>query len=316
MQEKTHMHGMRKAVVVAVLAAGVLAMAGSAHAQKTIKMLYTAVNGFASAYVAQDEGFFHKHGFDVEFSLTQSAGNHPAALVSDSVQIAGPTMTTLLQANDAGLDLVVFAGGAVYPLDGDILVARVGSDIKKTTDLKGKRIGVPGIGALLHVMLVRNLKLNGVDPNTVKFVEVAFPQAADALKSGTIDAYPAVAPFSARIVQSGAGYEVVDWLKETPDGTLTIIYAATRKWATANRDVIEGFKAGMAEANVFVKSHHDAEVKAVAHYTKLPEKIIDPLAAPNLIVDVTPAQIKFWIDISKEQGLIKGNPDPASIIFK
>ena len=306
----------RKAAMVAVLAAVALAMAGPAHAQKTIKMLYTAVNGFASAYVAQDEGFFHKHGFDVEFTLTQSSGNHPAALVSDSVQIGGPTMTTVLQANDAGLDLVVFAGGAVYPLDGDILVARQGSGIKKTADLKGKRIGVPGLGALLHVMLVRNLKLQGVDPDSVKFVEVAFPQAGDALKSGTIDAYPAVAPFSARIVQSGAGYEVEDWLKETPDGTLTVIYAATRKWATANRDVIEGFKAGMAEANEFVKTHPDAEVKAIAHYTKLPDKIVASLAPPNLIVDVTPQQVKFWIDISREQGLIKGNPDPASVIFK
>lgn len=310
------MIGLRNTMIGAVVAACALAMAGPAAAQKTIKMLYTAVNGFASAYVAQDEGFFHKRGFDVEFVLTQSSGNHPAAMVSDSVQIGGPTMTTVLQANDAGLDIVVFAGGAVYPLDGDILVARAGSGIKKTTDLKDKRIGVPGLGALLHVMLQRNLKLNGVDPGSVKFVEIGFPQAADALKSGTIDAYPAVAPFSARIVQSGAGYAVEDWLKETPDGTLTVIYAATRKWATENKDVIEGFKAGMAEANEFVKTHRDAETKAIAHYTKLPEQVVGSLAQPNLIVDVTPEQVKFWVDISREQGLIKGNPDPANIIFK
>jgi len=310
------MMGLRNAVLAAAVAAFTLAAAGASAAERQIKMLYTAVNGFASAYVAQDEGFFHKRGFDVEFVPTQSSGNHPAALVSNSVQIGGPTLTTVLQANDAGLDLVVFAGGAVYPLDGDILVARPGSEIKKTADLKGKRIGVPGLGALLHVMLVRNLKLNHVDPDSVKFVEVAFPNAADALKSGTIDAYPAVAPFSARIVQSGAGYEVVDWLKETPDGTLTVIYAATRKWATENKDIIEGFKAGMAEANEFVKTHREAETKAIAHYTRLPEKVIGSLAPPNLIVDVTPTQVKFWIDISREQGLIKGNPDPRHVIFE
>ena len=106
----------------------------------------------------------------------------PPALVSGSVQIAGPTMPTVLQANDAGLDIVVFAGGAVYPLVGDILVARQGSGIQKPTDLKGKTVGVPGLGALLHFMLRRQLKANGVDPSSVKYVELGFPQAADALK--------------------------------------------------------------------------------------------------------------------------------------
>ncbi len=65
----------------------------------------------------------------MEFIQTTSSGNNPPALVSNSVQVAGPTMPTLLQANDSGLDLVVIANGAVYPLEADILVARQGSGI-------------------------------------------------------------------------------------------------------------------------------------------------------------------------------------------
>src|SRR6185295_10153781 len=103
--------------------------AGSAQAETKLKMMYTAVSGFAAGYVAQEQGFFKKRGLDVEFIQTMSSGNNPPALVSGSVQIAGPTMPTLLQANDAGLDLVVFASGAVYPLEADILVARQGSGI-------------------------------------------------------------------------------------------------------------------------------------------------------------------------------------------
>src|ERR1700759_5301872 len=89
------------------LAIGAVAAAGPASAQQKIKLMYTAVTGFSAAYVAQEQGFFKKHGLDVEFVLTPSSGNNPPALVSNSVQVAGPTMTTLLQANDAGLDLVV-----------------------------------------------------------------------------------------------------------------------------------------------------------------------------------------------------------------
>jgi len=225
-------------------------------------------------------------------------------------------MPTLLQANDAGLDLVVIAGGAVYPLTGDILVARQGSGIQKPADLKGKTVGVPGLGALLHFMLQRNLKQNGVDPASVKYVEISFAQAADALKSGTIDAYPAQAPFTARILQSGAGYEVANWLKNTPDGTLTVVYAMTRKWATENKDTVAKLRVAMKQANELAKTDVAKLNEAIAKYTKLPPQVVGSLPPPNLIVDVTPAQTKFWIDLAKEQGVIKGSPDPASIIFQ
>jgi NitT/TauT family transport system substrate-binding protein len=225
-------------------------------------------------------------------------------------------MPTLLQANDAGLDLVVIAGGAVYPLTGDVLVARQGSGIQKPTDLKGKTVGVPGIGALLHFMLQRNLKQNGVDPNSVKYVEMSFAQAADALKSGTIDAYPAQAPFTARILQSGAGYEVANWLKNTPDGTLTVVYATTRKWAEENKDTVAKLRAAMKEANDYGKTHVNDLYAAIAKYTKLPPQVVSSLPPPNLTVDVTPTQTKFWIDLVKEQNVIKGNPDPAKILFQ
>jgi NitT/TauT family transport system substrate-binding protein len=296
-------------------AAVAIAAAQPASAQTKFKMMYTAVTGFTSAYVAQEQGFFKKRGIDVEFLLTANSANNAPALVSGSVDIAGPTMTSVLEAVDAGLDLVVFAGGAVYPLDKDILVARFGSGIEKPTDLKGKRVGVPGIGALLHVMLRKHLKENGVDPNDVKFVEIGFVQAADALKSGQIDAYPAVAPFSARILQSKSGYEVANWLKNTPDGTLTTVYATTRKWANDHKKQIEDFKAAMEEADEFIKTHRDEMDNAIAVYTKLPVAVLKTLAPPNLVVNVAPDRVKYWIDICKEQGIVKHDMDPKKVIF-
>ena len=231
-------------IIVGALTACLITVPASAQEVKQVKMIYSAVSGFAAAFVAQEQGIFKKRGIDVDFQLTNNTGNSPAAVVSNSVQIAGTTIPTVLQAVDAGIDLVLFAGGGVFPLDGDMLVARQGSGIQKPTDLKGKTVGVPGLNALLHFMLVRHLKFNGVDPASVRFVEVGFVQSADALRSGQIDAFPAVSPFSARIIQSGAGYEVANWLKDTPDGTLTVVYGATRTWANANKDLIAAFRAG------------------------------------------------------------------------
>jgi len=72
----------------------------------------------------------------------------------------------------------------------------------------------------------------------------------------------------------------------------------------------------MREANAYAKTHVDELYAAIAKYTKLPPQVVGSLPPPNLIVDVTPVQTKFWIDLAKEQGVIKGSPDPASIIFQ
>ena len=225
-------------------------------------------------------------------------------------------MPSVLQANDAGLDLVVIAGGGVYPLFGDVLVARPGSGVTKPADLKGKTVGVPGIGALLDVMLRRNLKQNGVDPKDVKFVEVGFPQAADALRSGQIDAYPAQAPFTAQILGSGAGVAVSNWLQSTPDGTLTTVIATTRKWATEHKDDVQKIRDAMKEAEAFEKGNDAATFAAIGKHTGLDPKIVAKIPVPNLVVDITDKQAQFWIDIAKEQGLIKKDMKPADVLFR
>ena len=305
-------HGVAGTAAVAML----FLTAGAAPAAPTVKMSYVAVNGYVNGYVAKDQGFFAKRGVDLDFILTQASPNIPAAIVSGSTDIGGPTMATLLQANDAGLDLVVIAGGGVYPLDGDILVARPDAGIRTANDLKGKVVGVPGIGSLLHVMLRRHLKANGVDPDSVRYIEIGFPQAADALKTGRIDAYPSQSPFTARILQSGVGVPVANFLADTPDGTLTVIFATSRKWANDHRDTVKALRDGLREADVFIKTHKDAANESIAKYTKLPLAVVETIAVPNSTADVTPDQVKFWVDIAREQQLIKGNPDPKSLLFE
>jgi NitT/TauT family transport system substrate-binding protein len=306
----------RLTTIAAGLALALLAAAPPATAQTKLKMTYTAVTGFTAGYVAEQQGFFQKHGVDVDFVQTNISGNIPAVIESGSSELGGPTLPSLLQANDAGLDLVVFAGGAVYPLSGDVLIARKGAGIQKVTDLKGKTVGVPGIGALLHIMLRRDLKANGVDPNSVKYVELGFPQAGDALRSGQIDAYPSQAPFTARILQSGAGEAVANWLSATPDGTPTVIFATTRSWAKAHKKEINAMQDAMREALAFMKDHRDETNQAIGKYTGLPAAVVGSLPPPIINVDLTPKQIQFWIDICKEQGLIKGNPKAEDIWFQ
>jgi len=296
-----------------------LAAAGAAQAATALTIGFTPVTGNLAAYVATDEGFFAKQGVDAKMIEIPIGTDIPAALVSDSIQIGAPTPTVVLQANDAGLDLVMLTATSVFPNpDPGGLVARFGSDIKTPKDVVGKRVGVPGLNGFLHVMFRRYLKLQGVDDSGVKYVEVPFPRFPDALKSGNIDAYPAVDPFFSRAIATKAGYLVADWSQGIPDGTLTVVLVATRKWSTDHPDAVMGFRAAMREATEFINvpANEPAWRKSLAKHTGLPPPVVANIAKPNLGVDITPEQVKFWIDICHEQNMIKGNPDPASVIFK
>src|SRR6185295_7226992 len=164
-------------------------LTAAASAQTKINIGYTAVTDFASAFVAQEQGFFKKHGLDAEFTLITLNSNIPAAVLSNSVQIGGPTPSVHLQAVDGGLDLVIIAGGSVTSktITSVGVVARPDSSIAKPEDFVGKKIGVPGLGAFLHVLFRQWLIEKGVDFKKVTFVEVSFPQMNDVLKSGQID---------------------------------------------------------------------------------------------------------------------------------
>ena len=75
----------RWAYFLVAATAAILTNAGPAGAETKLKMLYTAVTGFSSAYLAQEAGFFKKRGIDMEFVLTASSGNNvtpaPAATI-------------------------------------------------------------------------------------------------------------------------------------------------------------------------------------------------------------------------------------------
>src|ERR1700716_58193 len=90
-----------------------LALAGSAAAQTKIQFGCTATSDCASAMVAVDEGIFKKYGLEAEMTPIGINSNIPAAILSNSIQIGGPTSTVFLQAVDGGLDLVAVAGASI-----------------------------------------------------------------------------------------------------------------------------------------------------------------------------------------------------------
>lgn len=312
----------RRTALSALGAATLTAAALPARAQGTTKIVFgfTAVTDFASVFVAKEEGYFTKRGLDVEPKFIPLNSTIPAALQSDSLTIGGPTPSVFLQAVDGGLDLVLVAGGGLTAksITGFGLVARAGSGIKNAQDCVSKKIGVPGLGAFLHVTFRAWLKDQGVDYRKVNFVEAAFPQHADLLRGGSVDAVLSADPFMSRITESGAGYVASYYSTFLPEGNQTIVHAARRDWAEKNPQAVRAFRESLVEAAAFMgQPKNDARVRAaIGKYIKLPPEVLAKVQISPPGPVVTDKQLAYWVGLMKDQDMLKGAPDVARLIAR
>lgn len=305
--------------LLGALATTTLALPTRAQSTK-ITLGYTAVTDFASVFVAAEEGYFKKYNLDVELKFIPLNSTIPAAVESDSIQIGGPTPTVFLQSVDGGLDHVVLAGGGVLSKSfTDLgLAARAGSGIRTAQDCIGKKIGVPGIGALLHVTFRQWLKVNGVDPKKVTFVEAAFPQHVDLISGGSLDAVVSGGPFMRRIIDSGIGYVAAYYTTFLPEGQPTILHVAKREWAQRNPEVVKSFRKAVVEGAAWmVNPANNTKLREhIGKYIKLPPAILVSMQISPSGPVVHEERLRWWLNMMKEQDMLRTNLDVARLLFK
>lgn len=307
-------------IAVAALAFTALVPLAAANAADKIIIGCTATTDCASAAVAEDEGIFKKNGLDAHMLLIGLNSNIPAALLSNSIQIGGPTPSVFLQAVDGGLDLVAVAGASVSAkstADTAAIVAKPDSGIKTAKDFIGKKVGAPGIGAFLQVLFSQWLIQHDVDPKQVHFVEVTFPTMNDVLKSGAVDAVVTAGPVMANMISSDTGVVVSHYLEELPEGKPQVMLAATRSWAEAHPDELAALRKSLDEAAKIVNADPDKARKGISGFTKIPMKVLDTIKVSVSDPKITKEQLDWWVDVMNKQDMLqKKEPDTAALFAK
>jgi NitT/TauT family transport system substrate-binding protein len=297
----------------------------SAQAQSTtpaltkVKIGCTATTDCANALIAKEDGIFMKNGIDADLVLIGLNSNIPAALMSESIQIGGPTPSVFLQAIDGGLDLVAVAGASSTAKETSetvAVVARTGATIKTAKDFEGKKVGAPGLGAFLHVLFRQWLIQNNVDPKKVTFIEVAFPTMSDVLKAGTVDAVVTAEPVLSRIKAAQTGVVVANYLADLPETRPQILYASTRDWATKNPKLVAAFRASVTEASDIVNSNPDKARVAVSQFTKIPLEVLKNIKLSRADPVITTEQLTWWTDVMNQQEMLQSKADVGTLVQK
>lgn len=310
-------HGTLTLAAAATLGAGMMV---AAPARAEVKIGTSDWPGWVAWYVAEQKGFFKKHGADVKLVWFANYTDSIAALSSGQLDAncqtwsdtmgplakGVPIKAILVNDNSAGNDAVV-----------------AGPKFKSLKDLKGKSVALEQF-SVSHFVLVNALAKNGMKPADVKVVNLAAGDAAAAFISGRVDAAVVWNPWIHQIETSGKGRALFT-SKDLP-GLIPDLLVAQNKAIETKRKELVGVIRAWFDTVAFIKSNPDEAAQIMSKVVslkpeeykvflpgtrffdaKLNQEAMGPASSKLSLLGVAPTVIKFL----SENKLIEGTPDPA-----
>ena len=185
----------------------------SANGLTKIKVGYIGITCEAPIFSAYELGFFKDEGLDVEFVRCEWA-NYKDALALGRYDVTHHLIMYFLKPIEQGLDVKMTGGihrGCLR------VQAGVNSGINSVQDLRGKRIGVPGMGTPPFIFANRVLGANGIDASKDVTWRV-FPagELGLAITKGEVDAVADSEPIGTLLLAQGIVKNIADQAKDKP----------------------------------------------------------------------------------------------------
>ena len=235
---------------------------------RTVNVAVPAVSLLqAPLFVAIDSGAFKKHGLEVRYIVT--GARTIQALIGGSVQFAqGVSSRTVPAAVLGGADAVLIANFS----DKLLFTMHSGPEVNSLQDLRGKVIGVSGIGGSTDFATRLALREAGLIPD--KDVAIrgvgGVPETVAALKAKIVQAGTLSPPSS--FVAQKAGFKILFDMSTLGVDYVSSGLGVTKAALKTNRSEAKQFLMAMIDGAKILKTDEEFSLRVLAKHTRISDR--------------------------------------------
>jgi ABC-type nitrate/sulfonate/bicarbonate transport system substrate-binding protein len=257
------------------------------------------------AFLAKDQGFFKKHGADVDIRPFDNGTAAARAVVAGNVDMAwAPTPPVINQISNAGVPLV-----AVYGMQNPDWVLATTEEGKTCKDLAGQDVGVDSIGGARSIAL-RSMLAGGckeVKLNQVKQVALG-SSTGPAMIAGRLHYGVLHLDDLAEIEHQGKKVHTLLAMKNTNPTSHYLMLVIRKDNLAKNRDAVVRTVAGLIEAAHFMQDPKNADAVAKSASRTGHSMEVNKLALQKFLA------IDFWA--AKDDGLPRKKLEAVAKLMK
>lgn len=219
----------------------------------------------AVAWAAYEKKIFQKYGLQGEYLALESGTPAMQALLANELQIVFTTGALAITANLQGADTTIIAGGINF-IPNKLLVR---PEIKRSEDLKGKRVAISRFGSASDYATQVALDKIGVNPKDVTIVQVGGNLTRfAALMNGTIQATLLAEPLTTMGIRDHKMSSLID-LAESGVPFPQNCFIVRRSYLAANRPKIVNAMKAIIEGYFMVKNDKSLGLQLIKKYIRV-----------------------------------------------
>lgn len=310
--------------LVALTAALALFAAGCGSSESSgdggpdeVKVGLISILDVAPIYLGKEKGFFAERGIELTLQPAEGGTETVPAVLSGNQQFGFSNVVTLLLAQAQGLPVKVVSNGTNSTgVDGEdfgALMVGAGSAVRSVKDLAGRKVAVNTFQNVVELAVRASALKAGIDPESIEFVKLPFPDMPAALTEGRADAVFVVEPFQQVVLSQGGRSLASSYVDTAPDLSVAM-YFTSKQLLGENPDLVRRFTDAMNESLAYADAHPDEVRQILPTYTKIGPEIIPDLVLPKWPAAINTESVAAIAELARQEKVLPKKPDITDLM--